>query len=342
MGEKKIFLNKVSENDAKKFFPINFLLKNFKVKIARKKEDAEIIVGPAERFLHRDYLNLDKKNLIISGENLFFKRNLLSLFESLFSRFFKEKKYKLIDLINNLFPKKISSIEFSYFLGGYVKLLKKVSKGEIKNVFFVLSNKNLHKRSISFPLFLQFFFPKIKLLIKKKIPSEKELSKKKFCAFVVSSNSSRERIDFFKKLSKYKKVDSYGKVENNMGDLIQKTDWKGNIDLFKKYKFVICFENSFEEDYITEKLPNVMFSCAIPIYRGAQNIGEYFNEESFIGYEKYKNYEKMIKKIIELDKNPKKYISFLKTPWFKNNKIPEKIINKKKELFKFYEEIFSK
>ncbi len=188
-------------------------------------------------------------------------------------------------------------------------------------------------------MFIQDYFYDLKKLLKKKVPSDLDIKKKKFCAFVVSSNSSRERVKFFKILSKYKKVDSYGKVMNNMGDIIQKKEWKSNSDLFKKYKFVICFENSFAKDYITEKLPNVMFANTIPIYRGAPNIREYFNTNSFINYDDYGSYGEMIKKIIELDNDKKKYRKFLKQPWFKDNKIPKKIKNKEKELIKFYKKI---
>ena len=41
-----------------------------------------------------------------------------------------------------------------------------------------------------------------------------------------------------------------------------------NQELFRDYKFVMCFENSYANDYITEKLPNVMMANSIGIYRG--------------------------------------------------------------------------
>ena len=194
---------------------------------------------------------------------------------------------------------------------------------------------------------------------------------------LVCSNSSRERIRFFKKLSKQKKVESYGKVMNNMSNQLLDRDWSCNpeinifskkfyskktnhskqsiqdkssakgwdrisLELFEKYKFVICFENSFENEYITEKLPNVLLSGAIPIYRGAPNIGKYFNTKSFICYEDYGSYEKMMKKIIELDNDDDKYIKMLNEPCFKDNKIPQIIEEKEEELIKFYKKILTK
>jgi hypothetical protein len=164
--------------------------------------------------------------------------------------------------------------------------------------------------------------------------------RKKFCAFIVSSNSGRERVRFFKKLSQYKKVDSYGKVMNNVSIDKLPAHWHNNKNIFKNYKFVICFENSTDKDYITEKITNVMFGGAIPIYRGAPNIGDYFNKKSFINYDDYGSYEKMIEKIIELDNDDYKYLEMLKEPWL-TPKNWEIISSMKKKLYLFYNRIIS-
>ena len=88
-----------------------------------------------------------------------------------------------------------------------------------------------------------------------------------------------------------------------------------NQELFRDYKFVICFENSYANDFITEKLPNVMLANSIGIYRGAPNVDEFFNTKSFINYDNYGSYDKMIEKIIELDKDDDKYQKFLEEPF---------------------------
>ena len=41
--------------------------------------------------------------------------------------------------------------------------------------------------------------------------------KEKFCCMVVSNGKAKERIEFFNRLSKYKKVDSGGRFMNNIG-----------------------------------------------------------------------------------------------------------------------------
>ena len=65
------------------------------------------------------------------------------------------------------------------------------------------------------------------------------LSKSKFCNFLYSNSGAPERIDFFHKLSKYKKVDSGGRVLNNLGYSVQ-----DKLTFIKDYKFTRAFENS--------------------------------------------------------------------------------------------------
>lgn len=164
---------------------------------------------------------------------------------------------------------------------------------------------------------------------------------------------------------KYKKVDCYGPVLNNTkvpDRLIEKYKYKNtsleyalktnrhtwatnafllNQELFRDYKFVICFENTYNDDYITEKLPNVMMANSIGIYRGAKNIGEFFNTKSFINYDDFENEEDIIEKIIELDNDDEKYQEMLKEPFFKGNKLPSRIKTIKEDLEKFLIKVVS-
>lgn len=334
MKKIKVALDKLDKNS----FPIKVLFNHFNVREVQNIEDANLILEGVDRNSDFSFMRNDKKTIIISYEDLYIKRNLFNFIESFFHKIgFKTQKYKIMDKLDFIFPDKISSLPISYFLPKHLKFVKEI-EGK-KNKYAIIQNDIRKKKVFIMPVFVQEYYEKLGKLLKKKIPSKIELKKKKFCAFIVSSNSSRERIRFFKMLSKYKKVDSYGKVMNNMGDKIQSKDWKTNSELFEEYKFVICFENNFSDEYITEKLPNVMFANSIPIYRGAPDTGKYFNTKSFINYEDYGSYKNMIKKIIELDKDDDKYIDFLNQTWFKNNKIPETIKSKEAELIQFYNEI---
>ncbi|MBT4376322.1 hypothetical protein HOD29_03025 [archaeon] len=324
-----------------RYFPIKVLKDNFNVKFVDDVNEAEIICENCSRGSDYNFLHeKEKKVILFSAEDLFKKRDLFNLIESLLHKLgFKGKKWKIMDKIDDIIPHFVSGFPLFYFLPRYLKFIKSISLGEVKNAYAVIQNDLKGKNIFIVPCFFHTFYVQKNKLIKKKVKDIK--NKKKFCAFIVTSNSSRERVKFFKKLSKYKKVDSYGKVQNNMGENIFDTHWVNNFEILKQYKFVISFENNFTKEYMTEKLPNAMLGDTIPIYRGAPNIGEYFNTKSFINYDDYGSYDKMIKKIIELDKSDEKYLKMANEPWFVDNKIPKILGKKEKELIEFYEKIFS-
>lgn len=109
-------------------------------------------------------------------------------------------------------------------------------------------------------------------------------TKTKFCNFLYS-HKVPYREEFFKQLSKYKKIDAPGKSMNNMPSIDQIC--KGNIwerkrQFLKNYKFTIAFENYVYPGYQTEKLYDAMQCNSIPIYCGDPYIHEVFNTKSFI------------------------------------------------------------
>ena len=84
-----------------------------------------------------------------------------------------------------------------------------------------------------------------------------------------------------------------------------------------------------------------MMANSIRIYRGAKNISEFFNTQSFINYDDYGNYNKMIEKIIELDKDDNKYQAMLNEPFFPNNQLPIRVKNAKQDLENFLEKVIN-
>ena len=109
-------------------------------------------------------------------------------------------------------------------------------------------------------------------------------SKIKFCNFLYS-HKVKYREEFFKELSKYKKVDAPGKSMNNMAsiDTLYKGDiWERKRQFLQPYKFTIAFENYSYPGYQTEKLYDSMTMNSLPIYCGDTFIGDIFNTNSFI------------------------------------------------------------
>ena len=163
------------------------------------------------------------------------------------------------------------------------------------------------------------------------------MANRKFCSFVVSNGNGSDpiRTEFFKELSKYKKVDSAGRYMNNMGGgyLEDKRSF------ISEYKFNIAFENSAVLGYTTEKIMEPMAVNSIPIYWGNKNVVKDFNTESFVNLHDFSSIAECISYIIELDQNDEKYLSMLKRPWFNHD---NNNLDYKTRLCSFFENIINK
>lgn len=159
-------------------------------------------------------------------------------------------------------------------------------------------------------------------------------TKTKFCNFIVSNPYAKKRIDFFHKLSQYKKVDSGGKVLNNIGGPVA-NKW----EFIKEYKFTIAFENESHPGYTTEKIFEPFLFHSIPIYWGNPFIDRDFNTKSFVNYHHYGDDEAVIEQIITIDSNPDLYAQYLLEPYFIDNKVNRYVDTD--NILKKFEEIFS-
>lgn len=169
-------------------------------------------------------------------------------------------------------------------------------------------------------------------LIKGPNYAENILPKKtKFCAFLFS-HDAEPRNQFFHMLSKYKQVDAIGKAptkflgprppqrkDRGAHDPSKGTYNDGAVSAYTPYKFVIAFENSSHNGYVTEKIINPMFAGAIPIYWGAPDVNKQFNINSFINAND--GLQQAINKIKELDQNDELYQKMLMEPWVPNNQL---------------------
>ena len=147
--------------------------------------------------------------------------------------------------------------------------------------------------------------------------------KEKFCSMVVSNGQSKKRLNFFKRLSKSKHVDSGGIVFNNIGGAV-----KDKLSFIADYKFVISFENSVYPGYVTEKLLEPLFMGCIPVYWGNPLIHKDFNTKRFLNYDDYGSADKLIKRMIEIESNNEEALKILSEPIFPGNKIPDCILEK--------------
>lgn len=212
-----------------------------------------------------------------------------------------------------------------------IKTYKYEYKDEKSNILCIVTNTHDEYPEIPkdkflyVPLFM-FSYPHLRY--------KKEISKKKkFCCFLIGYRGDylgcelRERV--FNELSKYKRVDSGGRSLNNIGycapvKIDEYLEWLND------YKFIISFENSFGNGYVTEKLFNGLCAGIVPIYWGDnQSAKKYFNSERFLCLEIGNNSEDeikvgiddVIKRIIELDTNDELYDNMnKKDPFLKSTK----------------------
>lgn len=80
------------------------------------------------------------------------------------------------------------------------------------------------------------------------------------------------RIAYVAELMEHVLVDSYGDVLRNRPERIGEGDER--LELYRRYKFTLAFENSFSPDYVTEKLFDPLLVGSVPVYRGAEDVVE--------------------------------------------------------------------
>jgi len=194
-------------------------------------------------------------------------------------------------------------------------------------------------RHMRLPLYVLHVLPE--LLVKKQDEPERLLAQKnKFCAFVVSNShrKTQKRIDFFHRLSWYKKVDSGGRHFNNIGGPIP-ASVEGKIAFLQPYKFNIAFENTSIPGYTTEKIVDSMRARCIPIYWGSPQIHTEFNSKSFLNYSDFPKEEALFERILQIDRDDSLYLEYLRQPFFHNNR-PNEFFSRERLLAQF-DKIFS-
>jgi hypothetical protein len=203
----------------------------------------------------------------------------------------------------------------------------------------ILKNSYNHNNIIDLPLSIVYITNNNLL---NKLIQEKNITNipPKFCCFCVSNANSYPRNKMFSIINSYKKVDSLGHYNNNVGFYIESPYWSEEyLNQLKKYKFIICFENSKDETYVTEKIVNAYLSNSIPIYWGTEHVKNMFYDDSMIYLNDENNeqsYYDVLNRVIELDNDDLKYFEFinhktLKINYFEENysidKLAEKINN---------------
>jgi GR25 family glycosyltransferase involved in LPS biosynthesis len=169
-------------------------------------------------------------------------------------------------------------------------------------------------------------------------------SKEKFCAFMYFVDYEH-RINIFKKISEYKKVDALGKSQKNINledsRFICNSDENFNdiaVKIYSHYKFVIAVENNMKDGYFTEKIINPLIANSIPIYWGYPSVFKYINKKRVVYINDFQNLDSLVEYIKFLDNNDIEYNKIINEPIFLENKEPTSILsdikNKIRNIFK--------
>lgn len=141
--------------------------------------------------------------------------------------------------------------------------------------------------------------------------------KTRFCAFVVSNPLCRTRNEFFHKLSRYRPVDSGGKLFNNVGGRV--ADKRA---FLADCRFTIAFENESFPGYTTEKVLEPMLVNSIPIYWGDPLVGRDFDTTSFLSAHDSPSLDDLVDRVVAVDRDPALLGQILARPWYPHNRIP--------------------
>ena len=157
-------------------------------------------------------------------------------------------------------------------------------------------------------------------------PEKVGVTKEFFCDFIYSNGYSHDRIEFFHKLSRYKRVESCGHVERNNGALASAAYSREGYLLKQAFqarcKFSIAMENSYFPGYNTEKITDPFVARSVPIYKGDPSIAQIFNPRAFINLNDFKSDEEAIEFIAAVDQDDALYQSYLDAPPFAYNVVP--------------------
>jgi len=177
-----------------------------------------------------------------------------------------------------------------------------------------------HPRHFRLPLWVLYLDPASLIKPAAYDPAAVLAAKTRFCGFVVSNPLCKARNAFFHKLSKYKPVNSGGKLFNTLGHRV--ADKRA---FLAECKFTIAFENESHPGYTTEKLAEAMVAGSLPIYWGDPLVGRDFDTTSFLSAHDTpgpRMLDDLVERVVALDRDDALFRSVLARPWFRGNRMP--------------------
>lgn len=190
------------------------------------------------------------------------------------------------------------------------------------------------ERNYRLPLYR--FYEGYDQLINPRKPQKGISETRKFACFLASNPDAPERNRFFEFLSEYKKVDSGGKILNNLGYLIPRGE---EVKWMSQYKFCISFENSCYPGYTTEKIMYSFLAGCIPIYWGNPQVSRDFNPKAFVNCHDHATFEEVVEEVKKIDKDDGLYSGMMSEPFLPRGEETE--FCKEENIIQKFDQIFS-
>lgn len=153
------------------------------------------------------------------------------------------------------------------------------------------------------------------------------LDQRAFAAFVVTNGKPQQaRVRFFHKLSReLKPVHSCGRYANNVGFTPPGGEGtEAYLDFLGQFKFVLCFENTQQPWYMTEKIMNAYMAGCVPIYWGCPQARDILNPGAFLCLQDDGEaaMDDLVSRVRALDADPAAWEAMHRTPLFLDGKLP--------------------
>ncbi|XP_024967892.1 glycoprotein 3-alpha-L-fucosyltransferase A-like isoform X1 [Cynara cardunculus var. scolymus] len=134
-------------------------------------------------------------------------------------------------------------------------------------------------------------------------PVQPKTEKALAAAFISNCAARNFRLQALEGLEKSNiKIDSYGGCHRNRDGNVNK------VEALKRYKFSLAFENSNEEDYVTEKFFQSLVAGSVPVVVGAPNIQDFAPAPgSILHIKELKDIDSVAKTMKHLAENPVAY-----------------------------------
>ena len=146
--------------------------------------------------------------------------------------------------------------------------------------------------------------------IQNKLDKAIDFNDRKFILIINRSKLNKEIdtvIDDIQKLFPNEKIDNIDLYSDQIKE-VSCYHTKELLNVFSKYKFILCMENSYFDGYITEKIFNCFYANSIPLYKGAFNVSKFINKDSYIDLRN----SLWKKKMINLSKDRNAFINMIK------------------------------